>query len=156
MKTLQKITLAIALITLFASCQTSTDIKQVLSESDTRKEIMDTIANNSNKSKEMMKIMMNSKISQKLILENEKIAKMMLENHITIVKMMKDNPGLMQCMLSDMMETCKSDSGMMASMCKAIIGNLQLMNMMQKMKEENNMEGMDNKPEMKDGNKLHY
>ncbi|HEY8689462.1 MAG TPA: cupin domain-containing protein [Chitinophagaceae bacterium] len=35
MKTLQKVTLAIALITLFASCQSSTDIKQVLSKSDT-------------------------------------------------------------------------------------------------------------------------
>ena len=35
MKTLQKVTLAIALITLFASCQSGTDIKQVLSKSDT-------------------------------------------------------------------------------------------------------------------------
>src|SRR5665811_872764 len=35
MKILQKVTLAIALITLFASCQSGTDIKQVLSKSDT-------------------------------------------------------------------------------------------------------------------------
>jgi hypothetical protein len=35
MKTLQKVTLAIALITLFASCRSGTDIKQVLSKSDT-------------------------------------------------------------------------------------------------------------------------
>ncbi|RTL47554.1 MAG: hypothetical protein EO766_08965 [Hydrotalea sp. AMD] len=156
MKVLQKVTLVIALITLFASCQTSTDIKQVLSKSDTRKEIMDTIANNSNMSKEVMRIMMNNKIGQMLILENEKIAKKMLENHITIIKIMKDNPGLTQCMLSDMMETCKSDSSMMASMCKTIIGNPQLMNMMQKMNEMDNMERMDHKTEKKADNKLHH
>lgn len=156
MKVLQKATLVIALITLFASCQTSTDVKQILSKSDTRKEIMDTIANNSNMSKEVMRIMMNNKIGQMLILENQKIARMMLENHVTIVKMMKDNPRLMQCMLSDMMETCKNDSIMMVSMCKTIIGNPQLMNMLQKMKGMDNMEGMDNKAVKKDGNKLHY
>ena len=47
MKTLQTFILAIALITLFSSCQSASDPKQVLSKSETRKEIMDTIANNS-------------------------------------------------------------------------------------------------------------
>ena len=137
MKTLQKITLAIGLITIFASCQTNTDINRVLYNSDSRKEIIDTIANNSKMSEEVMKTMLNSRNGKMLILENEKMAKMLLEDHVMIVKMMKDNPDLMQCMLSDMMETCKSDSSRMASMCKTIIGNPQLMNMMQKMKGEN-------------------
>ena len=156
MKILQKVTLVIALITLFASCQSTSDPKQVLSKSDTRKQIMDTIANNSNMSKEVVKLIMNNKIGQMLILENEKIAKMMLENHGTMMKMMKDNPGLMQSMMSDMMETCKNDSSMLTSMCKTMMGNQQMMDMMQKMKGMNKMEGMDNKTEKKDGNKLHY
>ena len=60
MKTLTKVALAIALITLFSSCQSGSDVKQVLSKSETRKEIMDTIANNSSMSKEMMESMMNN------------------------------------------------------------------------------------------------
>src|SRR5487761_2240368 len=130
MKTLQKITLAIGLITIFASCQTNTDINRVLYNSDSRKEIIDTIANNSKMSEEVMKTMLNSRNGKMLILENEKMAKMLLEDHVMIVKMMKDNPGLMQCMLSDMMETCKGDTCTMASMCKILMGNKGLMNML--------------------------
>jgi hypothetical protein len=137
MNTIQKVTLTIALIILFASCQSGTDIKQVLSKSDMRKEIMDTIANNSDMSKEVMMRMMNSQISQMSILENEKIAKMILENHTTMMKIMKDNPGLMQSMMCDMLETCKSDPGTMAIMCRTMIGNQQMMDMMHKMKREN-------------------
>src|SRR5665648_924228 len=54
MKTVQKITLFIALIALFASCQPSTDVTKILSNQDTKKAIMDTIANDSNLSVEMM------------------------------------------------------------------------------------------------------
>lgn len=61
MKTLQKAALAIVLISLFASCQSTSDPKQVLSNKETRREIIDTIANNSEMSKEMMEAMMNSK-----------------------------------------------------------------------------------------------
>ncbi len=51
MKTLQKVTLAIALITLFSSCQSGSDIKQVLAKPEARKEIMDSIANNNDDGK---------------------------------------------------------------------------------------------------------
>ena len=59
MKTLQKFAMVIVLMTLtqFASGQSGTDVKQILSKSDTRKEIMDMIANDSNMSKEMIDVM---------------------------------------------------------------------------------------------------
>jgi hypothetical protein len=145
MKTLQRIAMVIVLITLFASCQPSTDVKQILSNSDTRKAIIDTISNDSIMSREMMVALMNGRNGKML----------MMENHEAMMKMMKDDPGMMQSMMSGMMETCKSDSTMMCSMCKTMMGNKQMMDMMDNMKEENKdmkksgsmqkMKGMDNK-----------
>ena len=126
MKTLQKITLVIGLIALFASCQTKTDVKQVLSNLETRKGIMDTIANHSDMSKEMMVILMNSKNGMML----------MMENHGTMMKMMQDNPEMMKKMMSDMMEKCKSDTAMMSTMSKTMMGSKEMMDMMEKMKSE--------------------
>ena len=63
-----------------------------------------------------------------------------------MMKMMQENPGMMQGMMTDMMEACKNDTAMMSGMCKAMMGNKQMMDMMQKMKSENKnmkMEGMD-------------
>jgi len=109
MKNVQKFVLSVVLIgiTLFASGQSNTDVKQVLSNPETRKLIMDTIANDSIMSKEMMTTMMNSK--------NHKM--MMMENHGS---MMKDNHGMKHCMMSAMMDSCKGDTSMM-SKCKAMM-----------------------------------
>jgi len=120
MKTLQKITLFIALVALFASCQSKTDVPKILADQDTKKAIMETIANDSNLSKEMMETMMNS--------ENSKM--MMMEFHGSMIKMMKEDPAMMQSMMTGMMETCKNDTAMMSSMCKSIMNNPQMMKMM--------------------------
>jgi hypothetical protein len=145
MKTLQKITLAIALITLFTSCQST---KQILSKSDLRTEIITAIANDPDMSKEMMEAIMDSKNGKMMMQGNDKM-KMMMENHGMMMKMMKDNPGMMQSMMSNMMEASKTDTSMMSSMCKSMMGNQQMMDMMQKMKK------MDKKNENKDHSKLH-
>ena len=109
MKNVQKFVMSIFLIgvSLFASGQSNTDVKQVLSNPETRKLIMDTIANDSIMSKEMMTTMMSSK--------NHKM--MMMQNHGS---MMKDNRGMKHCMMSAMMEACKGDTSMM-SKCKAMM-----------------------------------
>ena len=83
MKIFQKVTLLITSITLFASCQSSLDTKEILSKPDTRKEMMDKIANDSSMSKEMMVSMMNS--------NNGKM--MMMENHTMMMQMMKEKHG---------------------------------------------------------------
>ena len=70
MKTLQKITMLIAFVALFASCQSNINVNKILSNQDTKKAIMDTIANNSNLSKEMMETLMNSKNSKMMMLGN--------------------------------------------------------------------------------------
>ena len=110
MKNLKKFLLSIVLIavTLFASGQPKTDVKQILSKPETRKLIMDAIANDSIMSKEMMTTMMNSK--------NHKM--MMMGNHGS---MMKDNHNMKHGMMSNSMKACKGDTAMM-SKCKAMMG----------------------------------
>jgi len=134
MKIFRKLPVLIILITLFASCQSSSDTKEILSKPDTRKEMMDKIANDSSMSAEMMTAMMSSNSGMAMMKEHQK---MMMENHESMMKMMKDIPDMMQGMMSDMMEMCKNDSTMMAGMCKTIMANPQMMDMMQKMKGGN-------------------
>ena len=110
MKNVQKLVLSVALVavTLFASGQSNTDVKQILSKPETRKLIMDTIANDSIMAKEMMTTMMNSK--------NHKM--MMMRNHGS---MMMDNHGMKRGMMADSMKACKGDTSMMFK-CKAMMG----------------------------------
>ena len=142
MKSLQKLSLLIALITFFTSCQSGTDVNQTLSKTETRMEMMNKIADDSSMSKEMMATMMNSKNGKMMMMP-------MMENHEAMMKMMKDNPGMMHTMMENMMEACKTDTTMMSGMCKKMMENPQMMDMMQKMKGEkmdmNKMKGMDNK-----------
>jgi len=129
MKRLQKITLLLAFIGLFASCQSNTDVSQILSKEDTRKQIMDSIANNSIMAKEMMTAMMTSSNGMA-----------MMQDHMS---MMKDNPDMMNAM----MEACKKDTGMMSGMCKMMMKDPKMMDMMHKMEggsmNMNKMDGMD-------------
>ncbi len=142
MKKFQKITLAIALVTVLVSCQSSTDTKQILSKSETRKEMMDRIANDSSMTKEMMGAMMASQTGMAMMHDHQK---MMMGNHEMMMKVMKENPGMMEGMMTNMIEACKNDTTMMSGMCKAMMGNKQMMDMMQKMKGMNmdKMKGMD-------------
>ena len=136
MKAMSKIALAIVLIMSMVSCQTNADVNKILSKTDTRKAIMDTIANNGDMSKEMMTAMMNSN-NGKMMMGDGKMPMMMMENHDAMMKMMKDNPAMMHSMMMNMMEACKNDTAMMSVMCKKMMEDPQMMNMMQKMKGGN-------------------
>jgi len=125
MKTLQNIILGFAVITLFASCQSGTDVKQVLSKQETRQEIMKTIANDSTMSVEMMQTMM------------------LTENHGNMMKIMGGNHGMMENMMDNMMEISKNDSGSMSLMYKTMMKNQVLMQkMMGNSQKKNQMQGM--------------
>ena len=117
MKTLKKITLIIAIVALFASCETGTDVNKVLSNQDTKKAIMDTIANDSKLSVEMMEAMMNNENGKMMMMGNEKLTTMMMQNQGTMMKIMQNNPALMQSMITGMIETCYRDSAMMYPQC---------------------------------------
>ncbi len=132
MKTLQKITLIIALVALLASCQTRTDVNKILSNQDTKKAIIDTIANDSNLSIEMMEAMMNNENGKMMLMGNEKMTTIMMKNQGTMMKMMQNNPAMMQSMMTGMIETCYRDSAMMSSMCSSIMNNPQMMDMIHK------------------------
>lgn len=58
MKIASTITVAIAIIISFASCKSGKNIKQILSKSATRLEVMNTIASSDNMSQEMMEVML--------------------------------------------------------------------------------------------------
>lgn len=132
MKFLQKAFLAVTLCIFLTACQSGTDRKQLLAAADSRKEIMDTIANDGNMSKEMMQSMMNSENSKIMIEGNEVLTSKMMKNHTAMIKMMKDNPHMMESMLADMLETCKSDTAMMSLMYRTMMGNTQMREMMHK------------------------
>lgn len=142
---MSKIALAIALITSIVSCQSKADVNSILSKTDTRKEIIDKIADDSTMSNEMMTAMMNSKNGK--MMRDGKMPMVMMENHEAMMKMMKENPGMMHTMMMNMMEACKNDTSMMSGMCKKMMENPQMMDMMQKMNGKNidmgKMNGMD-------------
>jgi len=139
MKTLLKITLFIAFVAVFVSCQSGSDVKQILSNQDTKSAVMDSIANDSDLSMEMLGLMLDGKNSDIII----------LEVHETMMKMMKDNPHMMQSMMTGMMDACKGDSAMTFMMCSSMLENQEIMATMHKMMGEkmymNKMEGMDYK-----------
>jgi len=140
---MKKAVVGIALLVMFASCQSNSDSGQTLSSPETRKEMMGRIADDSTMMKEMMAAMMNSSNGMAMMQDHQK---MMMGDHSSMMKMMQDNPGMMQGMMADMMEVCKNDTTMMSGMCKSMMGNKQMMDMMQKMKVENKnmkMDGMD-------------
>ncbi|MDT3740218.1 MAG: hypothetical protein RO257_12055 [Candidatus Kapabacteria bacterium] len=130
MKSLKIIALAIALITLFSSCQSGTDVKQILSNQDTRKDIMNSIAADHSMSVEMMAAMMNGEHG-KMIMHDKSM--MMMKDHSMMQNMMKNDPGMMKDMMNDMMESCKNDSTKMSEMCRSMMGNKPMMDMMNKM-----------------------
>jgi hypothetical protein len=132
-------TLAIALLTLFASCQSTSAQVEGLSNKETRNEIMGAIANDSTMSNEMIGAMMKSK-NGTMMMQNQQM--MILQNHNAMINMLKANPGMMQGMLSAMMETANGDTSMMSGMIKIMTGNPQMMEMMQNTMGNNRMNGM--------------
>lgn len=170
MKTLQKLGLAVGLMGLLYSCQST---NKVLSKSDKRMEIMNTIANDDSMSKEMTDILMNSKMGKMRMHENEKMMmkehhakmmemmkenpEMMKEHHEKMIEMMKEHPEMMKSMMSEMMNAAQRDTTMMSGMCKAMMGNEKMMDMMHKMKgEKMNMKKMDSKPKKEVDHKSHH
>jgi predicted O-linked N-acetylglucosamine transferase (SPINDLY family) len=129
MKTLLNITFIVALVALLASCQTGTDVNKILSNQDTKMAIMDTIANDSNLSVEMMETMMNFDNSKMMMMRNEKMAMMMMQNQGSMLRMMENNPDMMQSMMNGMIETCYRDSIMMTAICSGIMNNPKMMDM---------------------------
>jgi len=71
MKILHTLTLAIALLILFASCQSTSAQMQGISNKETRKEIMNAITNDSIMSQEMIGVMMNSKNGMMMMQEHQ-------------------------------------------------------------------------------------
>ncbi|MEO9003865.1 MAG: hypothetical protein ABI288_03970 [Ginsengibacter sp.] len=139
MKTLQTMALAITLLALFPSCQSSSAQVKGLSNKETRNEIMGEIANDSTMSNEMIGAMMHSKNGMGMLQQHQM---MTMGNQSSMMNMLKNNPGMMQSMLSAMMETAKGDSSMMSGMIKTMRGNPQMMQMMQNRMGDNMMNGM--------------
>jgi hypothetical protein len=125
MKTLQKMLLIFGVLGLLYSCQST---NKILSQSDKRADIMNSIANDESMAKEMMGKLMESKAG-----------KMMMEQKM---KKIKEN------MMSEMMNKAKSDTTMMCKMCKAKMENEMMK--MDKMKET------DKKLKNKEDHKLHH
>jgi hypothetical protein len=149
MKYLQKIIFAIVLIIMFSSCNSGNDAEQILSNPETKMQIMLTIADDSELMKEILNVMKKNPNS-KLMLHDQ--AMFTMKDHNMMYNLMKEDPGMMDSMMTDMMKSCKNDSTMMASMCKSMMEDKQMMDMMKKMEEENmnKNQSMDTKTKMND------
>ncbi len=134
MNTFHKILSGLILTALMTSCQSGSDANEMLLDTTTRKEIMFTIANNNQMMDDMMVEILSSNNAKMMMQKNEKMLNMMLEDHASTVKIMKGNPALMHNIMSDMMEVFNSDTSAMISMCKTMMQNKPMMDMMQKMK----------------------
>lgn len=134
MKILQKMVLVIGVIGLLYSCQST---NKILSKSDRRVEIMNSIANDESMSKEMMGKLMESKSG-----------KMMMEQKMKEMK---------KKMMSEMMNKMKTDTTMMCKMCKAKMGNEKMMEKMKDMKMDmEKMKETDENPEKNEDHKSHH
>jgi hypothetical protein len=141
MKTLQTAIIAITSILFFASCGANSSQSKALLDEGQRMEIMNTIANDSVMSMEMISIMSSGKNG------------MMMQQHYmgnqqVMMKIFKDNPDMMNSMMSHMLETANNDSTMMNGMYKIMSDNPQMMQMMYMRSNENgmgHMGGQDNK-----------
>lgn len=122
MKTLQQISLLFALVTLLESCQTGTDVNKILSNQDRKIKIMNTVANDSMLSTEMIAAMMN----------NENGNRMMMQNQQAMLKSMQNNSAMMESMMNGMMETFKNDTPMMSSMSSIMLKNPQMKDLIYK------------------------
>ena len=127
MKNLKIITAAIGIMMLLASCQSA---KQDLSNLDSRKEIMTAIANDRTMSNEMMTALMNGP-NRKMIMQENQNLKMMMMDEDMMADLMNNNPEMMQHMLSNMMEYAKGDTSMLAAIHNTMMGNQQMMDMLQ-------------------------
>ncbi len=146
MKKLQTVAWSIALCILFAACQSASAQKSPLSNAQTRSEIMNTIANDSMMSNEMIGAMMKSK-NGTMMMQNHQM--MTMQNHSEMMNMLKNNPGMMQGMFSAMMQTARGDSSMMSGMVEMMKSNPQMMQMMQTKSGNNMMNGMQHMQGMK-------
>ena len=127
MKNLQIAIWVLAISTLFAACQSTSAQTSALSNAQTRNEIMQAIANDSTMSNEMIGTMMNSKNGMMMMQQHQM---MTMGNQSSMMNMLKNNPGMMQGMLSGMMETANGDSSLMSGMYNIMKDNPQMMQMM--------------------------
>ena len=112
-------------VSLFAACTNSPNVNQLLANKETRTAIIDTIANDDKMAREMMNAMMNSRDS--------------MQQHIGVMmEMMRENPGMMNTMMSNLMEASKTDSNIMIHMYENMMGNQEMMDRMkQRMMKKN-------------------
>ncbi len=74
---------------------------------------MNAIANDRTMSQEMIGVTMNSKNGMMMMQEHQTRS---TGNHSSMMNVLKNNPGMMQNMMSAMMETAKGDASMMPGM----------------------------------------
>jgi hypothetical protein len=105
------------LVSLFAACTSNPTVNQLLANKETRAAIIDTIANDDKMSVEMMQAMMNNNDS--------------MHRHMgAMMEMMRENPGMMNTVMSNLMEASKNDSNMMIHMYENMMDNNEMMERM--------------------------
>jgi len=132
MSEINKVALFFVLLALAVGCQSNTGVKQMLSNMDSRKQIMVNISKDTTMINDMIEIMMNNDDSKVMLLGNDKMTMMMMENHGAMIRLMKRDPDMMKSLMTEMMDACKSDSVLSSLISKSIKDNPQMIQMMNK------------------------
>ncbi|REG79475.1 hypothetical protein [Algoriphagus antarcticus] len=139
MKKIQTAAYSIVLLILIGSCQSGSTHTSLLSDTQSRNEIMEAIAADSTMSNEMIGTLLNNENGM-MTMQNHQ--KMTMGNHSSMMNMVKNNPDLTHNMMSTMVETAKSDSSMMSGMIRTMMADPQMMQMMQNRICNGSMNGM--------------
>lgn len=137
MKILLKIASAITLILALHSCAPTSNPPQLLNDKETRKTIIDSIANNSEMMREMMTAMMNSPKGKMMFQGNREMDRVMMENQSGMMTTIRNNPGMIQNMMSHMIKMSHGDSIMTTYMCKTMMEDPAMMQCMLRIMREN-------------------
>ena len=90
---------------------------------------MDSIANDSLLSSEMMDAMMTTNNGILTLQQNELS---MMQDHHSMITIFSNNPELMRTLMSDMVETARGDTGLLSSLLRTMMVNGQMRDLMKK------------------------
>ena len=125
MNSIKTLLCTISFVSLFTACTYSPNVNQLLADKETRTAIIDTIANDDKMAREMINAILNRNDS--------------MQPHIGVMmEMMRNNPGMMNTMMSNLMEASKTDSNIMIHMYENMMSNQEMMDRMkQRMMKKN-------------------
>ena len=135
MKTIRNFGLLVITITVITSTQSNAQqqtIEELLTDPQTRVEIMKTICNDHELMNEMMEQLMQNDHAMQMMTGNHQMVQNMMSNRVMMMGMMKKDTATTMMMMDNMMQMMESDFVMCKMMGDAMMDNQHMMGMIGK------------------------